>query len=297
MNAQVSTTISPIASSSVRISRSPTARAWRRFQKHRLAVSGLVVLILLVLSALLAPWLSSHDPNLQNRELAKHGKPAPPSQEYPFGTDHFGRDYLSRSLYGARISLTVGFVAMGVAIGLGTLLGVISGYFGGWIDMVIMRVADLLLCFPPLLLLLAVQAALNNPNIFVVMVIIGLIGWMNVARLVRGEFLSLREREFIDAARTIGLTPLRIAFQEILPNAISPIIVAATLGIPRAILSESTLSFLGMGVMPPTPSWGNMLTGAVKYLQEGAWWIGFYPGLLISVTVLAFNFVGDGLRD
>lgn len=270
---------------------------WRRFRRHRVAVVALGVLGLLVAMALFAPWVAPYDPNKQNLLLARNGKPAAPSVERPLGTDQLGRDYLSRVIYGARVSLSVGLIAMGVAIAIGTALGGVAGYFGGRMDMAIMRFTDVLLCFPPLLLLMALQAAIPNPNVLIITVIIGLVFWMTVARLVRAEILSIREREFVQAARALGAPPLRILIREILPNALSPLVVAATLGIPAAILTESTLSFLGFGIQPPTASWGNMLTPAVKYLREGAWWIGFFPGLMIFITVLAFNFVGDGLRD
>jgi len=270
---------------------------WRRFRRHRVAVVGLVVLVFLGLCAVFAPWVAPYDPEQQNLRLVVNGRPASPSLERPFGTDQLGRDYLSRTIHGARVSLGVGFVAMAVAITLGASLGGIAGYFGGHLDMIIMRIIDVLLCFPPLLFLVALLASIPSAPPLVVMLAIGLVFWMNVARLVRAEMLSLREREFVQAARALGSPPLRILFRELLPNAISPLVVAASLGIPAAILLESTLSFLGFGVQPPTASWGNMLTPAVRYLREGAWWIGFFPGLMIFVTVLAFNFFGDGLRD
>lgn len=270
---------------------------WRKFRRHKMAVVGLVALVLLASMALFAPWVAPYDPDRQNLLLARNGKPATPSLERPFGTDQLGRDYMSRTIFGARISLSVGLVAMGVALAMGTILGAFAGYFGGVVDMTIMRITDVMLCFPPLLFLMAVQASLPNAPVWLVMMIIGLVFWMTPARLVRAELLSLRERDFVQAATVIGAPPMRILFREILPNALSPIVVAATLGIPAAILLESTLSFLGLGIQPPTASWGNMLTPAIRYMREGAWWIGFFPGLMIFITVLAFNFVGDGLRD
>ena len=176
-------------------------------------------------------------------------------------------------------------------------MGGVAGYFGGRLDQFIMRFTDMVLAFPPLLILLALVSVFRNPNIFLIMVVIGILGWMIPARLIRAEFLALRETDYVMAAKVVGCSPWRIGFRHILRNSISPIIVAASLAIPQAILQESTLSFLGLGVPPPTPSWGNMLTLSLKFMREGAWWMGIYPGLLISIAVLSFNFVGDGLRD
>jgi peptide/nickel transport system permease protein len=213
------------------------------------------------------------------------------------GSDQLGRDQLSRIIYGARVSLVVGFIATGVAILAGTLLGALAGYIGRWADMIIMRLADVLLAFPPLLFLMAALAAIR-PTITSIALVIAVIGWMNVARLVRGEFLVLRAREYTEAARAVGASAPSIIFRELLPNAIGPIVVAASLGIPAAILEESTLSFLGFGLQPPTASWGNMLQGAFPEMRDyNAWWMGVFPGLMIAITVLSFNFLGDGLRD
>lgn len=267
-----------------------------RFKKHRLGMIGAFILIFLGLCALFAPLIAPYNPDkIDITRLPRPGMPAPPSKQYLWGTDDLGRDYLSRAIYGARISMSVGFVAMGIAVAIGTAVGAVAGYFGGKIDSVLMRIVDALLCFPTFFLVLTVQASLK-PSIYNVMIIIGLTGWMNVARLVRAEFLSLREREFVEAARSIGFNDARIIFRHVLPNALGPVIVAATLGIPGAILTESGLSFLGLGVQPPMSSWGSMLTKAQIYLST-AWWIAFYPGMLIALTVLAFNFVGDALRD
>jgi peptide/nickel transport system permease protein len=198
-------------------------------------------------------------------------------------------------IWGARISLKVGFVATGVAIIIGTILGALSGYYGGWVDSVIMRFVDIMLCFPTFFLILAVIAFLE-PSIWNIMIIIGLTGWMGVTRLVRADFISLRERDFVKAARAIGAGDLRIIFLHILPNAMASILVAATLGIAGAILTESALSFLGIGVQPPTPSWGNILT-AGKDNIDIAWWLSFYPGLAILITVVGYNLLGEGIRD
>jgi peptide/nickel transport system permease protein len=198
-------------------------------------------------------------------------------------------------LFGARISLKVGFVSVGIAVAVGTLVGLVSGYYGGWIDSLLMRFVDIMLCFPTFFLILAV-IALVGQSIWYIMAIIGLTGWMGVARLVRAELLSLRERDFVLAARALGASDFRIIFRHILPNAMSPVLISATLGVAGAILTESALSFLGIGVPPPTPSWGNILTAGKDYI-EFAWWLTLFPGLAIMVTVLAYYLVGEGIRD
>jgi peptide/nickel transport system permease protein len=273
------------------------ARLWQDLRRRPVALAGGVMLLVLVLGAVLAPVVSPYDPNAQDLARARAGRPASPSSAHLWGTDQFGRDYLSRALHAARISLSVGFVAVAVSLVVGTALGSVAGYAGGRVDMAIMRFTDFMLTFPPLLILLAVQSIVARPSIAFTTVVIGLLAWMYPARLIRAELLSLREREFVLAARATGSPPWRVLVRELLPNLVGTIIVAATLGIPAAILTESSLSFLGMGVMPPTATWGNMLTQAMKFMREGAWWIGFYPGLLISLTVLSVNFIGDGLRD
>jgi ABC-type dipeptide/oligopeptide/nickel transport system permease subunit len=271
---------------------------WKRFRRHKLAVISAVVLIIIFLIAIFAPVLAPYDPNLQDRQLARFGQPAPPSMSHPFGSDHLGRDLLSRIMHGARISLVVGFVATGTAIMFGAIMGAIAGYTGRWVDMVIMRLSDVMLAFPPLLFLMAMLASVTRPGILHISMAVAVIGWMNVARLVRGEFLVLRTREYTEAARAVGASAPSIIFRELLPNAIGPIIVAATLGIPAAILTESTLSFLGFGIQPPRASWGNMLQDSFVYMRDfNAWWMGVFPGLMIGLTVLSFNFLGDGLRD
>jgi peptide/nickel transport system permease protein len=200
-------------------------------------------------------------------------------------------------MYGARVSLVVGFLATGLAIIFGTIVGGIAGYAGRWTDMVIMRLADVLLAFPPLLFLMATLASIK-PTVVSIGIVIAVISWMNVSRLVRGEFLVLRQREYTEAARAVGASAPSIIFRELMPNALGPIIVAASLSIPGAILTESTLSFLGFGLQPPTASWGNMLQGAFGEMRDySAWWMGFFPGFMIALTVLSFNFLGDGLRD
>jgi peptide/nickel transport system permease protein len=219
----------------------------------------------------------------------------PPSWAHPLGTDDLGREVLVRLLYGARISLLVGFVAVGISTLIGILCGALAGYYGGWIDAVIMRFVDIMLCFPTFFLILAVIAFLD-PSIWNIMIVIGLTSWMGVARLVRAEFLSLRQRDFVQAARALGASDMRLIFRHILPNALSPVLVSATLGIAGAILTESALSFLGIGVQPPTPSWGNMLIIGKQTLGS-AWWLSVFPGLAILITVLGYNLLGEGIRD
>jgi ABC-type dipeptide/oligopeptide/nickel transport system permease subunit len=286
-----------LSASAAEAPRSPASVTLRRFRRHKLAMISAVFLITLFLISIFAPIVAPHDPNQQDLQLAQFGRPASPQLSHPMGSDQLGRDTLSRLIHGSRVSLLVGFVATGVAIGIGTVLGAIAGYTGRWVDMIIMRLADMMLAFPPLLFLMAILVAIPRSALNIA-IVIGVIGWMNVARLVRAEFLVLRTREYTEAARAIGVSPTSIMFRELLPNAMGPVIVAATLGIPTAILAESTLSFLGFGIQPPLASWGNMLEPAWSQMRDhNAWWMGLFPGLAIALTVLAFNFVGDGLRD
>ena len=262
-----------------------------RLAHNRFAVAGAIVVALMLAVALLAPLIVSFGPN----ELNAWAVLEPPSLKHWFGTDDLGRDVFSRIIYGARISLLVGFVAAGIAVLIGTILGLTAGFYGGWIDNILMRIVDIMFCFPTFFLILAVITFLR-PSIWYIMIVIGLTGWMGVARLVRAETLSIREMDYIMAARCIGCSDRRIIFRHILPNAVSPALVAATLGIGGAILTESALSFLGIGVQPPTPSWGNILTSGKDYI-EFAWWLSLFPGLAILVTVLAYNLLGEGIRD
>lgn len=264
---------------------------WSRFRSNRFAVAGGVVVLLLFVISFLAQFITFHDPST----IDAYNVLVPPSAEHWMGTDELGRDVFARVVYGARISLKVGFAAVGIAVLIGTVTGLVSGYYGGWVDAFLMRIVDIMLCFPTFFLILAVIAILE-PSIWYIMLIIGVTGWMGVARLVRAEVLSLRERDFILAARAIGASDMRILFRHILPNAMAPILVAATLGVAGAILTESALSFLGIGVQPPTPSWGNILTSGKDYI-EFAWWLSLFPGLSILVTVLAYNLLGEGIRD
>ncbi|HOG07099.1 MAG: ABC transporter permease [Syntrophales bacterium] len=264
---------------------------WRRFLENRMAVAGSVVVLALFVVSLFAPWLAPYDPSAIDLDRVL----MPPSGDHWLGTDPLGRDVLSRMIWGARISLKVGFIATGIAILIGAVLGAMAGYYGGWTDALIMRFVDIMLCFPAFFLILAVIAVLE-PSIWNIMLIIGVTGWMGITRLVRADFISLKERDFVLAARVIGASDLRIIFVHILPNAMASILVAATLGVAGAILTESALSFLGIGVQPPTPSWGNILT-AGKDNIDIAWWLSLYPGLAILVTVLGYNLLGEGLRD
>jgi peptide/nickel transport system permease protein len=264
---------------------------WQRLKLNRMAMSGGSIVVLLFVASILAPLIAPYDPNQIN---AWHVL-SPPSSAHWFGTDELGRDVLSRVLYGASISLKVGFVAIGIAVAIGTVVGLISGYYSGILDVVLMRFVDIMLCFPAFFLILAVITFLK-PDIWYIMIIIGLTGWMGVARLVRAETLSVREMDYIMAARCIGCSDARIIFRHILPNVASPILVSATLGVAGAILTESALSFLGIGVQPPTPSWGNILTSGKDYI-EFAWWLSFFPGLAILITVLSYNLLGEGIRD
>jgi len=263
---------------------------WQRLRRNRMASAGAVIVCVMFVMAFLAPWLTV-DPAAIDISQSLQA----PGLGHLLGTDDLGRDVLARIMYGARISLLVGFVSVGIASLIGICLGALAGYYRGWVDAVIMRFVDIMLCFPSFFLILAVIAFLE-PSIWNIMIIIGITGWMGVARLVRAEFLSLRERDFVLAARALGASDLRIILKHILPNALSPVLVSATLGVAGAILTESALSFLGIGVQPPTPSWGNMLINGKQTLGE-AWWLSVFPGFAILVTVLGYNLLGEGIRD
>ena len=269
----------------------PARIPFRPFRRHSLLLTGLTLVGFMSLAALLAPLLSTHDPLAPDMTAQL----LPPSLAHFFGTDALGRDLFSRMLYGARVSLWVGFISVGISLGIGIVLGLAAGYFRGLVDECIMRFVDVMLCFPSFFLILAVVAFLE-PNLVNIMVVIGLTSWMHAARLVRAETLSLREREFIHAARLCGASSLSILWRHILPNVIAPIPVVATLGVAGAILIESSLSFLGIGVQYPLPSWGNILLDG-KQTLEIAWWLSLFPGLAILITVLGYNLLGEGLRD
>jgi peptide/nickel transport system permease protein len=264
---------------------------WKAFKRNKLALIGGVVVACLALLAVLAPAISPWDPNRPDVKRILE----PPSGRHLFGTDQLGRDVLSRMLYGSQVSLAVGFVSVGIAATIGILLGAAAGYHGGLVDAATMRLVDLMLVFPRFFLLLAVLAFLK-PSIWTIMTVIGFTGWMGVARLVRAEFLALKEREFVMWSQSTGASAFRIIWRHILPNAMGPVLVAMTLGIPAAILTESGLSFLGLGVQPPRATWGNILNEG-KDAIELAWWLSVYPGLAILITVLSYNLLGEGIRD
>jgi peptide/nickel transport system permease protein len=281
---------------------------WRRLGRHKLAITGIVVLALMVLAAALARQLSPFDPNAIDN-VHWQGTPLPPCFQdaaqcggHPLGTDEVGRDMLSRMLFGARVSLAVGLFAVIMELLIGSTLGAVAGYYGGWIDYALMRLTDVFLSIPllPLLLVLTGIVAASSTkaalSFGVIVIIIGSLSWMPVARLVRASFLSLREREFAEAARAVGNNDGRIIFRHLLPNAVAPIVVQGTLDVANVILLESGLSYLGYGIQPPTASWGNMLANAQSNLSI-AWWAAVFPGLCILVTALAINYIGDGLRD
>ncbi len=259
--------------------------------RHGLLILGGVIVGTVSLAAILAPWLAPYAPTA----IDVNALLQPPSAAHPMGTDSLGRDVLTRILYGGRVSLWVGFVAVGIATSIGLFLGLVAGYFGRLVDEIIMRGVDVMLCFPSFFLILAVIAFLE-PSLLNIMVVIGLTSWMGVARLVRAETLTLRSRDFVMAARVAGAGSGRIIFRHILPNAVTPVLVSATLGVAGAILVESALSFLGLGVQPPDPSWGNMLMEGKEVLGIAPW-LSVFPGLAILVTVLGYNLLGESLRD
>jgi len=311
---------------------------WRQMKKNELAMSGLGVTILLLLTALLAPLLANNRPIILHynnyyyfpalfdykdlrrthfKELKDHFKsgefavfpPVPyspteydltstlktPSRKHWLGTDDRGRDVLSRMIYGARISMSVGFVAVGIATFIGLLLGSMAGYFGGWVDHVISRLIEIVLTIPTFFLIIAIIAFLP-PSIYNIMAVIGLTGWTGIARLVRAEILKLKKMEFVLAARALGASHMRIIYRHLLPNAMAPVLVSVVFGIAGAILTESSLSFLGFGVPPPTPSWGDILSQSRDYI-EFAWWLTIFPGIAIFMSITAYNLLGEGLRD
>jgi peptide/nickel transport system permease protein len=287
------------SSLTMRPQESMRSMVWRRFRKHRPAVIGLVTIFVVTAACVLIPILTHYNALTTHLELIRQ----PPSRAHIFGTDELGRDLLARLCDGGRVSIVIGLATMAISILIGTLIGATAGFYGGKIDNVLMRFTDFVLSIPQLFLLLIFAQLLrttNNPVLsggpWPIIFIIGVLSWPGAARLVRGQFLSLKSRDFVDAARMSGATNLRVMIRHILPNAASPIIVAATLRVGQAIITESTLSFLGFGVQPPTPTWGNMLKNAQSQMTYASW-TAIFPGLAILVTVLALNYIGDGLRD
>lgn len=269
---------------------------WKRFSKDRVALFGLAVITIVVLAALLAPVVAPYDPAEQFFDgLTLEGSPLPPNARFWFGTDTNGRDQFSRLLYGARTSLLIGLVANGIAVLIGTLLGVIAGYAKGFVGAAIMRFTDLMMAFPPLLLAIAL-AAILKPGLSIVIVVIALVNWVQIARVIYTETTSLAEREYIEAARALGASTPRILFRHLIPHLVPTIIVYATLGIATTVLLEAMLSFLGRGVQPPTPAWGMMIFESQSYFLNAPWLV-FIPGAAILIVALAFNLAGDGLRD
>ena len=272
--------------------RSEWSQAWRRFRANRIAVGGLVVILLLALMAIFAPFISPYDPI---DEIFRGMRGGSPTLAHPFGYDHLGRDLLSRVIFGSRVALLVGLLATGIAVTLGVVIGAVAGYLGSWEDTLISRVIDTLMAFP-IIALLVVLAAVLGPSLVTTVVVIGMTGWARFARVVRADIMSLKATDFVTAARAVGVRDWRIIWRHLLPNVMGPIIVLATLGIGGIIILESALSFLGLGIRPPNPSWGGTLADGRAFILRYPH-IAFFPGLMIVITVLAFNFLGDGLRD
>ena len=280
-----------------------TQMVWRSYRRHKPAMVGTIIVLVLVLAAIFAPVLTPYDPEKTDLDSMLN----PPSLAHPMGTDELGRDLLTRILYGGRVSLSIGVMAMALAVFVGATIGGLGGFYGGWIDNILMRFTDMMLSFPSLFILIILAIALRDipiealrgtpfASVFSIVLVIAVLAWMQVARLVRASFLSLKEKEFTEATRCIGTSNRRIMLRHLLPNAMSPIIVAATFRVATSIITESGLSYLGFGVQPPTPTWGNMLKNAQE-LMTRAPWTAIFPGLMIFVTVIAINFIGDGLRD
>jgi len=268
-------------------------QVWDQYRRHIMSMIGAVILVVMALAALAAP-LFAGDPTAI--DLSPENRLQAPTDSHVFGTDNLGRDVLARSMFGARISLTIGFVSSGLAITIGTIFGSIAGFYGGLLDDLMMRIIDLILSLPLLFVLIILQSMLENPGLTSVILVIGITSWMGTARVVRGEILKEREIEYVEAARALGASPARIIIRHLVPNIIGPVIVISTLQVGRAIILEAALSYLGFGTQPPNHSWGSMLAEARSYLATGPW-MAIFPGLLLSVTVLSFNFVGDGLAS
>jgi peptide/nickel transport system permease protein len=269
---------------------------WYRFRRDKIAMLGAVIVALLVLAAIFAPWLAPHNPStIYDSGLTLDGTPTPPNREFLLGADALGRDQLSRILYGARISLTIGVVANGLAMLIGVALGSIGGYFKGWISALTMRFTDIMMSFPILLLAIALVAVLK-PSIWIVIFVIAFSYWAPIARIIHGQVLTIKDRDFVEAARALGVGHRAILFRHILPQMLPIIIVYTTLGIATNVLFEAALSYLGVGIQPPTPSWGGMISEGQEFYRTAPWLV-MYPGAAIMLTVLGFNLLGDGLRD
>jgi peptide/nickel transport system permease protein len=277
--------------------------AWRAFRRHKPAMVGSVIIFIFVFAAVFAPYISPYDPNKTDLDNILVG----PSAQHLMGTDELGRDLLTRILYGGRVSLSIGVMAMALAVVVGAIVGGLAGYYGRWIDSILMRFVDMMLSFPQLFVLIILAIALRDipiealrgtafASVFSIVLVIAVLSWMTVARLVRASFLQLKEQEFISAARAVGASSRRIMLHHLLPNAMSPIIVAATFRVATSIVTEAGLSYLGFGVQPPTATWGNMLRNAQTNMTRAPW-TAIFPGLMIFVAVIAINFIGDGLRD
>ena len=280
--------------------RSPWLLAWQRLRRDRVAMISLVVVILIVLMAIFAPvatWITGHPPNEQYRQigLTADGLPKGPTSQFWMGTDDLGRDIFVRIAYGARISLLVGVISTGIAVAIGVVVGLAAGFFGGLVDSILARLIDVILCVPFLLVAIAL-VSITGPSLAIMIFVIGFFSWASVARIVRGQVLSLREREFVEAARSLGASDSRIMFVDILPNVLAPVIVYSTLLIPVVIVVEATLTFLGLGLPPPTADWGGMISDGQAYYTT-AWWFIIFPGAALLITTLAFNLFGDGVRD
>jgi len=280
-----------------------TQLVWRSYRRHKPAMIGTTIILIFALAAIFAPYISPWDPVKTNLDAMLQ----PPSAEHIMGTDELGRDLLTRILYGGRVSLSIGVMAMALAVVVGAVVGGVAGFYGGWVDNILMRFTDMMLAFPSLFILIILSLALRDipiealrgtafASVFSIVLVIAVLAWMRVARLVRASFLSLKEKEFIEAARSSGVPNWRIMIRHLLPNAMSPIIVAATFRVATSIITESGLSYLGFGVQPPTPTWGNMLKNAQDQMTRAPW-TAIFPGLMIFIAVIAINFVGDGLRD
>jgi peptide/nickel transport system permease protein len=276
---------------------------WRAFRRHKPAMIGLGIMIIFILASIFAPFISPYDPE----KIELTNRLEPPSFKHIMGTDELGRDLFTRILYGGRVSLSIGVMAMGLAVFVGATVGGLAGFYGGWVDNILMRFTDMMLAFPQLFVLIILAIALRDipiealrgtpfASVMSIVLVIAVLAWMQVARLVRASFLSLKEKEFSEAARCLGVSNRRIMLRHLMPNAMSPIIVAATFRVATSIITESGLSYLGFGVQPPTPTWGNMLKNAQE-LMTRAPWTAIFPGLMIFITVIAINFIGDGLRD